>query len=96
MKFLLASISYGEIEGEMLDGNLFIHFTYNKNTFTLSCYKEMLSIWSDVLQGLKGSGIETIYSCISKDEDMVNKFQGMFGLVEYMATEQAIVYRMEL
>ena len=96
MQFPLASIPFGEIVGEVIENNLYIHFEYTKKDFKLSDYKEMLNIWSDVLLGLKDTGVKTIYSCIPKEEIKTNKFQVMFGLVPYKETNQATIYRMKL
>jgi hypothetical protein len=96
MQFPLASIPFGEIKGEVIKNNLYIHFEYTKKDFKLSDYKEMLNIWSDVLLGLKDTGIKTIFSCIPKEEIKTNKFQVMFGLSPYKETDQAAIYRMEL
>ena len=96
MQFPLATIPFGEIVGEVIENNLYIHFEYTKKDFKLSNYKQMLSIWAGVLLGLKDTGVKTIYSCIPKEEVKTNKFQVMFGLAPYKETKEVTIYRMEL
>ena len=96
MQFPLVTVSFGALVGEVFNNDLYIHFKYNKKDFKLSDYKEMLSIWSDVLLGLKDTGVKNIFSCIPKEEIKTNKFQVMFGLSPYKENDQATIYRMEL
>jgi hypothetical protein len=96
MSFPLVTIPFGKLAGDVVENDLYIHFEYNRKDFKLSSYKEMLNIWSDVLLGLKDTGVKTIYSCIPKEEIKTNKFQVMFGLAPYKETEQFTIYRMEL
>ena len=96
MKFLLADIPFGEVEGELFDSRLFIHFNYSKEHFKLTDYRKMLDIWTDILLGLKDTGVEAIFTCIHKDDKETNKFQAMFGLLPYEETDQALIYRMGL
>ena len=96
MQFPLATIPFGEIVGEVIENNLYIHFEYTKKDFKLSDYKQMLSIWADVLLGLKDTGVKTICSCIPKEEVKTNKFQVMFGFHPYKEDSKQTLYRMEL
>lgn len=96
MRFPLAVIPFGEVFGELVDNDLFIHFEYLKKDFKLSDYKAMMVIWSDILLGLKDTGVKVIFTCIPKDEEQINKFQVMFGLSPYKEDELSTLYRMEL
>jgi len=96
MKFPLTQTPYGVVLGEVIEGDLFLHFCYKKQKFSKKDYMTMLDLWSVLLSGIKDTGITEVFSLIAKGDKKVNKFQPMFGLAPYKETEQAVVYRMEL
>jgi hypothetical protein len=96
MRFELLESQFGNIAGEVVDNDLFIHFDYYKEMFTKSNYTEMLDIWSIVLDSLKETGVKIIYTCVPNINTKAQKFQAMFGLAAYKENEQATIYRMEL
>ena len=96
MRFGLLENQFGNIDGEVINNDLFIHFNYYKEMFTKTNYTEMLDVWSIVLSSLKETGVKHIHTCVSKEDTKTNRFQAMFGLEVFKENEQATIYRMEL
>jgi len=95
-KEVLVETPLYKLSGELESGSLVLHLDYLKDKFTKSIYKQMLSDWLDITEGLKEAGVAEVFSAIAKDEHKICKWQAMFGLEPYKYTDEAIIYRREL
>lgn len=93
-KFLIYEDEDIKVEGELYARNVFLH-SFVKSPFTKSLYKDLISIWVEILESLKDKGLEYVYSCIPKDEKII-KWQEMFGMSPLLEREDCLVYRREL
>lgn len=91
-KFLVYEDEVIVIEGELYEGDLFLHCEYKKETFSKSMYTYLLNVWVEVCEVLKEKDIECVFSYIPKEEKLM-KWQEMFGMSPLLETEEGIMYR---
>lgn len=86
---------YGLLEGEMLEGRLFLHFKYTGVKFTKTMYQQLLQDWITVRDELNSRGIFKVYSLI-ENKDKVCKWQNLFGLTRVASINGNLLYEGEL
>lgn len=77
------------------DGLPCLHFDIEPECWCVSKYKDLLVIFEQILQGFKTKGFDAVFSVVPFDEK-IEKFQGMFGMVEIGELPIGKVYKRDI
>lgn len=83
------------VDGELCEGEVFLHSEVRAEKFTKAIYTYLLELWLEITEALKNKKIDCVFSCIPKDEKIM-KWQSLFGMSPILETEDHIIYRREL
>jgi hypothetical protein len=93
-KFPLVETEEALLEGELHEGNIFLHVTIKEGVvFTPSVYKRFLEQWTEVTEELAERGIVEVFSFITTKSNKLNKWQKMFGMKPILKLGSHILYR---
>lgn len=93
-RFKLVETEEALLEGELHEGNIFLHVTIKDGIkFTKSIYKRMLEDWVEVMQEMSDKGIVEVFSFVSTEDTKINKWQIMFGMTPILRMKSHILYR---
>lgn len=93
-RFLIVETEEARLEGEMHNGNIFLHVVYNEEIpFTPSLLKKFLRIWALAQEALAKRGVREVFSFVTTESDKINKWQAIFGMQPLLELESHILYR---
>lgn len=77
-------------------GAVQIHATVKRHDWSVSRYKHWKVLWQEALDILREAGVDEIFSIVPKDDDLVNKFQRLFGFKAFIEFENCILYKQRI
>lgn len=85
-----------KIEAQVNTAVVFMHLEVKCTKWSLSKHKHLKGVTDMIKSVLKDTGLTEIYSCVPKDDDKLNKFQRVMGMVPHIEFLDSVLYRQEL